>query len=171
MKTYFQLMLILGVFSSCSLLSKKEVTPSTDTGTFSATINGANWDGAYCSALAGGTTAAVTLSIVIQKSNKSKTGDDQIILGINNFTGVGTYNIASGSINNLLSITYNGEIYSTNQATNGGTATIKITESTAPTSLLSLGRVVGEISGTAKLIGGTKTITLTNGKFKAIRAL
>lgn len=158
------LVLTMSLLGGCGMLSKKDVTPALDNGSFSATINGTSWEAAYCTALAGGTASNITLAIVVRKSDKEVKGEDAVNLGINNFKGVGTYTITPSST--LVSAVYKGVSY---QSVVSGT--IKITESTAPASILSPGKVVGEINATIKVITGSQTLTITNGKFTAMRVL
>ncbi|TAF30739.1 MAG: hypothetical protein EAZ32_19380 [Cytophagia bacterium] len=161
------LILTIALLGGCGTLSKKDVTPALDNGSFSATVNGTKWEGAYCAALAGGTASNVTLAVIMRKSDKEVKGEDAINLGINNFKGVGTYTLAAtAATQGFVNAVYQGVSY---QSVVSGT--IKITESTAPASILSPGKVVGEITATIKVITGSQTLTITNGKFTAIRVL
>jgi hypothetical protein len=161
-------LLILFLFAAAGSCTKKEdVAPALDNGSFSATVNGTKWEGAYCAALAGGTASNVTLAVIMRKSDKEVKGEDAINLGINNFKGVGTYTLAAtAATQGFVNAVYQGVSY---QSVVSGT--IKITESTAPASILSPGKVVGEITATIKVITGSQTLTITNGKFTAIRVL
>ena len=144
-------------------------TPETATGSISATISGTSWNGNYCGALASGTASSVIVAVVGKAAEKNVKGEDVISIGLFNFVGVGTYTPTSKQSCNL-SVVYNGKTYNVSPST-ASAPTVKITESTAPASILSPGKVVGEFSATLKVASGTETITITNGKFTAIRVL
>ena len=62
-------------------------------------------------------------------------------------------------------------IGSTSVTGTAGTGTIKITEYVESTGLLNPGKVVGEFSGTLKNINTNEMITISNGKFTAVKYL
>ena len=139
------------------------------TGSISATISGGSWSGNYCGSLASGTASSVIVAVVGKAAEKNVKGEDVISIGLFNFVGVGTYTPTSKQSCNL-SVVYNGKTYNVSPPT-APTSIVKIIESTAPASILSPGKVVGEFSATLKVASGTETITITNGKFTAIRVL
>ncbi len=145
-------------------------------GSISATINGTSWSGSFCSAAAigMGTTGGVSVAIVGKQDKSSAKDQDQIIISIIGFAGPGTYtNNSNASVVSTADIVliYKGKTYNYDSKAKP-VPTVKITESTNPVSLLVPGKVVGEFSGTLKNIAsGTETISITNGKFSAIRVL
>ncbi len=159
--------LLLG-FSSCK---PKDVVAASTNGTATATINGTAWTAANCGALIAGSGTQVSLVITIEKNPKDNTAD-VISLGVNYLkteTGIKTYTIGSNTPVGLLNAKYMTKSYGTTGFVTGVSGTIKITENTAPVSLLQPGKVVGEFSGTLKTSDNKETLTITNGTFTAVR--
>lgn len=162
-------LLLAFLLTNCSLSKKANPTPAVSTGSATASFNGAAWKSEFAGALLSGTSSSQIMSITITLTEKDVS--ETITMGIFSFAGVKTYNYG-GTGNSILQIKYNGKNYSTNQVGgNAGTGTIKITEYVNSNGILNPGKVVGEFSGTLKSTTTTDVITITNGKFTAIKVL
>jgi hypothetical protein len=151
-----------------------DVTPNDTDGSATATINGTSWVATSCGALTSGTATQVFISVVIEKDPKDK-ATDKIAIGFaypKAETGIKTYASGTSTPVTLLTMTYQGKTFTTaGLSLTGITTSLKITENTAPKSLLEPGKVVGEFSATLKTSDNKETITITNGKFTGIRVL
>jgi hypothetical protein len=176
MKTLSKILLssIILIFSLSGCKKTADVTPADTDGNASATINNTSWVGSYCGAISGGSGTQVTQTIIIEKDPKDK-NSDVISIGISypkTETGIKTYASGTSTPVSLLRITYQSKQYSSSGIGLTGISTsVKITENTAPNSLLEPGKIVGEFSGTLKTSDNKETITITNGKFTGVRVL
>lgn len=171
-KTYIFLSLLFTsgiLLSNCSLKKAIDPTPAVSTGNGSASINGTTWKSESVGALmaATGTTKILTISLSLTEKDNS----ENISIGISSYTGLGSYTYG-GTSKAIFSMKYKGQNYSSSAAsTTAGSGTIKITEYVESKGLLNPGKVVGEFSGTVKNLTTNEILTVTNGKFTAVKVL
>lgn len=157
------------LFTKCGIKKTTDPSPKASTGNASANFNGTVWKAESAGALLSGTNSSQIMSITITLTEKDVS--ENITMGILSFSGVKTYTYG-GTKNSILQIKYNGKNYSTNQVGgNAGTGTIKITEYVNSNGILNPGKVVGEFNGTLKNTVTSEILTITNGKFTAIKVL
>jgi Family of unknown function (DUF6252) len=157
------------LLNGCS--SKKSTPVAASTGSASAKFNGTTWTAEYAGALTASFSGKESLTIV--SSLTSKDNSENLSIGLQPFTGVGTYSYDDKNKSAiLLRINYKSKTYSINQSAAGsGSGTIKITEYVDAKGILNPGKVVGEFSGTIKSATSTDMLTITNGKFTAVKVL
>ena len=160
---------LITVFSLTNCGVKKATDPTPEVGSASANFNGTAWKSEYAGALTGGSGSTQLLTVVIQLTEKDNS--EFVSIGVSPFTGTGTFNYG-GSNKIVFNLKYKGKNYSAVQiGGNAGTGTIKITEFVDSKGILNPGKVVGEFSGTIKSTTSTEILTITNGKFTAIKVL
>ncbi|MGL4630670.1 MAG: hypothetical protein ACRCVT_05625 [Leadbetterella sp.] len=159
------------LLGACSSESNSSTPPSqTSTGSASTKLNGANWSASWATSLLAnlGGTKVLTININLSEKNTS----EGISIGLNDFSGTGTYSYGASGGKALLSIKYKGKYYTTSQLSkNVGSGTIKITEYVASQGILNPGKAVGEFSGTLKSYDSDEMLTVSNGKFTSIIVL
>jgi hypothetical protein len=148
------------VFTSCKK-SKKEINPvkNEKTGTMSVEVNGTVWTGT-CGAVDAKIGAGTNVTILSNNSPK----EDLISITLVGFAGTGDYS-ANFKTESGLTLVYNGLNYKYDKKSTDP-LTVKITESSLPTTPLGPGKIAGEFSGTFKNVEGGKSIVLTKGKFQ-----
>ena len=164
------LVIFIATFSGCSLSKVADPTPEVATGSASASFNGMAWKSESAGALLAATGSTKLLTVTMQLTEKDNS--EFIYFGISTYTGLGSYAYGGTSSKTLFSLKYKGQNYSATSVTGtAGTGTIKITEYVESTGLLNPGKVVGEFSGTLKNINTNEMITISNGKFTAVKYL
>jgi hypothetical protein len=155
--------------ASCNSKENSVINPAENYGTISAKVDGEAWSGAYCYGIAGGSSSKVMMIINGKASDKAVSGEDKITITLDSYTGAGEYK-TTGKAFGWVKMTFKGAEYIYDLGT-GTEPVIKITESTAPESILKPGKITGEFSGTITNKKAGKSIALTNGKFTCMRAL
>ncbi len=157
--------------SNCSSKEATDPTPEISTGSASANINGTAWKAEWAGALtSSGSASGKLLTITVQLSEKDNS--EFISIGLTSFTGVGSYNYGGTTRTGLFNVKYKGQNYSaTSISGTAGTGTIKITEFVESNGILKPGKVVEEFNGTVKNISTNEMLTITNGKFTAVKVL
>jgi hypothetical protein len=150
--------------------AKNTPVPLTETGSASAKINGTTWAATWASSLIADFSGTKILTISINLSEKNTS--ESLTIGISSFTGPGTYAYGGDKDKTTFYIRYKGKDYKQIKAVGGGgTGSIKITEYVDTKGLLSPGKVVGEFSGSIKSIDSQEVLTITSGKFTALKYL
>lgn len=165
----FSTFLVISLIN-CSSKKVADPTPAVSTGSASASINGTAWKSASAGALTSGTATAKLLTISMQLTEKDNS--EFIAIGLTSYTGLASYAYGGTSNKTLFNLKYKGQNYSALSVSGtAGSGTIKITEYVESNGILNPGKVVGEFSGTVKNISSNEILTITNGKFTAIKVL